>query len=144
MMRSTSFSKDANGVGVIDHDPGFVLLGEFDNRRKIRNIALHTEDTVDNDQFAFPLSSLENPLQIVHIVMAELLDLAKRHTASIDDAGVVILIDNGCVSPTQKRRNGPEIGLITSGKDYGRVLPEKFRQLSLQVFVNFEVSVEEP
>jgi hypothetical protein len=46
---------DKYGVGVIDHDPGFIFLGQSHNGRKIRDITLHTEDTIHNDQLASAL-----------------------------------------------------------------------------------------
>ncbi len=103
---------------------------------------LKTPSTMIN--LPYPLQSLEDTLQVFDVVVAVFLHLSKRKAAPINDACVIILVDNSHVTSTQQGGDGPQVGLVPGGKDNGRFLPKETCQLLLQFFVDFKGPVEEP
>ena len=47
----TLFAKDANTMGLIDHDGAVVLMLQFDDGRQVAEVAFHREYAVYNDEF---------------------------------------------------------------------------------------------
>ena len=50
---------------------------------------------------------------------------SERETTTINDAGVIIFINNSHIVAAQKGGDGPQIGLITRGEDEGSFLSEE-------------------
>ena len=124
-------------MGIIHHHPGAIGLGQFDDGRKIRDIALHAEDAVDDDQFPLVFGLLEDPFQILHVVVAIFLHLSEGEAAAVNDAGMIVFVDDGHIISTQQGGDGSQIGLIAGGKDEGRFLSEETGQFRLPVLRGF-------
>src|SRR4030043_1881876 len=106
-------------MGVVYHHPGPISLGQFDDIRQVCDITLHAEDAIDDNQFPFVFNSFEGTLKILHIVMSIFLHLSKRETTHINDARMIVFVNDRNIISTEKSADGSQIGLITGGKDKG-------------------------
>src|SRR5690606_19720598 len=101
----------AFAVRVVHHRHDAVLFGDFDQRGERRDIAIHAEHAVADDQAAAILGGLRDfAAQVVHVIMGVGDDGRTREAAAIDDAGVVERVGEDDVSLADKAGNGGEIG----------------------------------
>ncbi len=57
--------------------------------------------------------------------MAEFLHLPEGETTTVDNAGMIVLIDDGYIGAAYKGGNRSQVGLITGCKDQGSLLSEE-------------------
>src|SRR5512139_995480 len=96
------FAKNADPVGIVNHEPGSVLFCESDYLRKIDYIALHAENTIDDYQLFPVLVFRKDPFQVCHIVMPELPHFRIRQPAAVNNTCMVHLVDDDNVILTCK------------------------------------------
>ena len=77
----------AGRVRVVDHHDRPVLLGHLDERRQRRDVAVHLEDPVGDQQLppAGRLRLLEEPVGVIRVLVLEHLDLGSRQPGAVDD-----------------------------------------------------------
>ena len=65
---------------------------------QVGEVALHGEDTVDDDEFHhIGFASLQLSLEVDHVVVAEFELFGEGESSAVDDAGMVALIANDVV-----------------------------------------------
>ena len=103
------------------------------------------EHAVGHDQLAAVLGqSLEDALQLVHIVVPVEQAAAVAELAAVVDAGVVLLVADDVVAVADKRGDDAQIGLEAGREGHHRLLVEKVGQLRFQLEVHPQRAVEEP
>ncbi len=86
-------------MSIIQENTRPIFSGQLHHLGEVNNVALHAEHAVDDDQLCQTSLLPENSLQIVHVVMTKFDETAKRKTGTIDDARVIILINDHQVVP---------------------------------------------
>ena len=102
----------AGGVAVVDPDRRVVLVGQVADVRQLRQVAVHAEDAVGEDQLEpAALRFFELGLQVGHVVVlvAEPLGLAEPH--AVDDRGVVQFVGEDRVLLGEQRLEQPAVGV---------------------------------
>ncbi|MNX87941.1 hypothetical protein D3C86_1198950 [compost metagenome] len=129
--------EDARRVGVIDHDDGLVLLGDLDDVRQRRDVPVHREDAVGDDQGAavVALDLVEHPAQVRHVLVLEDGDLGAAQAAAVDDARVVELVGDDHVLLAEHRRDRPRVGREARLEDQGGFGVLEGRDLGLELHV---------
>ena len=84
----------AGGMRVVNHHDAAVLFRQVDQRRQRRNIAVHREHAVGDEQLAAAvvLNLFEDGLARLDVLVGEDPDLGAREAAAVDDGGVVELV----------------------------------------------------
>ena len=123
-----------DGVRIVDHHQGVVLVGQIADAGQVGDDAVHRKDAVGGDH-AEPGAGrlLELLLQVGHVVVlvAEPLGLAEPH--AVDDAGVVQLVGDDRVFGAEERLEQPAVG-VEARRVEDRVLrAEELAELPLRV-----------
>ena len=135
---------DAQGVGVIDHDAGVVLLAQRDDLGKLRDVAFHRIDAVDNYELVGSARYCpELLLEPLHVIVWELAHLAETQAAAIDDASVVKRIQESESSAETEAAHHSEVDLEAGAVRDGLFLAHETGELFLQLLVDVEGTVEE-
>ena len=102
--RAAPAAENARAVRVVHHDGRIVLLGQIDDSGQRRDIAVHAEDAVRDDQPLLDsqthrtLEAVLQRVQVLVLVDRPLLGGQTGQAAAVDDAGVVQLVrDDGVV-----------------------------------------------
>ena len=131
-------------VGVVHQHAGAVLVRNFDDRGKVRDVALHREHTIRRDQntAARIHVPLEHAAQCTHVVVRIAGHFGAGKQRAIDQAGVVqLVLDDGAVPP-QQRGEDAEVGLIAGAEDQRGFLAHVRRQPIFQLLVQIEGAVQ--
>jgi len=95
---SPMLAQNSNSMSFIYHHPGSVFLSQLDYARQIRNIAFHTEHTINDNHLSFIRWNFrQHFLQVFHIVMLEFFEFSKRQPASINNAGMIHSISDDII-----------------------------------------------
>jgi hypothetical protein len=81
--------------------------------------------------------------QVGHVVVAELADLAEGEPRSVDDAGMVLLVEVDGVSLSDQAGDRAQVDLESGGEHDGRVLADELRQAPLELDVQVERPIQE-
>ncbi len=137
-------AEDADAVGVVDEDPGPVLPGQRDDARQVGDVALHAEDAVDDDELAGPgIERGEQPLEVLHVVVAVLVDGRERQAAGVDDAGVDHAVDEDVVALPGDRGDDAEVGLVARAEGQGGLAVQELGQPLLELLVEVDRAGQE-
>ena len=82
----------AGAVRLVDDHAHVVAPGELDDLRQRRDVAVHREDAVGDDQRAAPLGLAQAPREVVDVAVVVDEGLGPRQPAAVDDRGVVELV----------------------------------------------------
>ena len=112
-------AEHAERVGLVDHQPGAVTAAQLGDLGQRRDVALHREDAVDDDQDAAAVAGglLERVLEPVDPVVAEGAQLGAREDAAVEDRGVVAGVDDDGVAGAEDRPERAEVRLVAGGED---------------------------
>jgi len=77
------------------------------------------------------------------IVVAEALDLAHAQTGSVDDAGMVFFVEDDGVVLADQGADCAEVDLHAGREYQGGFLADPFRQLTLEIFDDGHVAIQE-
>lgn len=131
-------------MGIIDHQADAILLTEGDDLGQGSNITFHAEKAINNEQLAFiGREALQNTLQMVHIIVAEALNLAAGEEGAIDNAGMILFVEDDNVILANDRADRAEVDLHAGGIDQGSVLAHPGSGFSFKLFMQAEVAIEE-
>ncbi len=126
-------TEDAAGVGVVDHDGRPERLGRLDDPGEWRDVAIHREHAVGDDQDQPPVATAR-PARLARLAedvaqrfdVGVRVDLARRlgQPHAVDDRGVVERIGHDQVRLAGDRRDDPGVGREAGleGQDRGRAL----------------------
>ncbi len=73
--------------------------------------------------------------------MFEPFHLAPTHQAAVDNAGMIILIDNGVIAFLHEGRDGADICLVAGREDQRRLFPDELRQAPVELKVKLQRAV---
>jgi hypothetical protein len=114
------------------------MPGRFGDR------AGHREDAVDDDQLAGALRRLfEKTLEIRHVVVTELADVAEREAAAVDNGGAIFAVAEDDVALADDGGDGAEVRLEAGREDESGFLVQELRKAAFQLFMEFQRAVEE-
>ena len=101
--RPFAAAQDADGVGVIHHQPGAVFLAQGDDLRQRGDVASHAEHAIHHDQLAsIRREAGKHTVQVLHVVVAVALHRPKGQAAAIHDAGMVVLVGDHVIAPSHQ------------------------------------------
>ena len=118
-----------------------------DDRRKRREVTVHAEDRVGDDQSprgaalprARPYARIAG-LQGVGVRVGVADDLGPGQATTVDQAGVVQLVREDHVASSHQRRDRPDVGLEAGGEDQGVLAVLERRDALLQPAVQLEAA----
>jgi len=129
---------EADGVGVIHHDQGVILVRQIADGFEVGDDAVHGEDTVGGDQLeagAIGIGLLELGFQLGHVVVGVAVAFGFAQAHAIDDGGVVERVGDDGVFRAEQGLEQTAVG-IEAGRVEDAVLGAKEgRQLLLQRLV---------
>ena len=140
---------DAERVRVVDEHARAVLLDDFDELGKARNLPFGAEDAVGDDERAFvgielrkrAVERLGVVVLVAHHPRAD--GLTEAH--AVVDRRVNVAVDDGdALLVGKERRDGGEVDLVAGGEDQRRFLAEKRGQLFFELVVQLHRAVDEP
>ena len=139
-------AEHADGVRLVDHQPGAVAPAELDDRRQVAEVALHREDAVDDHQHAAAVAgrALEHLLELRHLVVAEGAQLGARELAAVEDRGVVGGVADHRVAGAEDRADAADVGLVAGGEDDRLLGLHPLGELALELEVKRGGAVEQP
>jgi hypothetical protein len=73
--------------------------------------------------------------------MPVFLDLTEGEATAINDACMIVHIDNSDIVPAHKSRDRSQIGLVAGCKDESSFLPKEPGQLRFQFFVDIKIPI---
>ena len=117
-------AEHAGAVGLVDHQARAVALAQLADLAQRRDVALHREDAVDDDQHAAAVvlrRAASIVLELVQAVVAERAQLGAREQAAVEDRGVVAGVDDHRVAGSEQRAERADVGLV-AGREDERVL----------------------
>ncbi len=125
-------AQHANGVRIVDHQAGAVLLAERYQLGQGRDITFHAEQPIDHHQDALACRQAgQDTLEIGHAVVAIAFRLAPAQPSAVHDAGVIFFVEDHDVSTADQRTDRSQVGLHAGGKDEGRFFAHPGGQLAL-------------
>ena len=99
----------ARGVRLVDGDANVVVVGELGDLLERRDVAVHREDRLGDDERRSRPGLLQAPLEVVHVVVAVDEDLSARQPAAVDDRGVVELVREDDLARARKRADDAQV-----------------------------------
>jgi len=135
--------KDAHRVRVIHENARAVAPGNLDDFRQARNVAFHRIHAVHDDQFPARAAFAHHAVEVVHVIVAELENLAEPEARTIDNRGMIRAVNEHVVAAPDKRRNRAKVRLESGGKHERRFFAAEFRQGALEFDMDVERSIEE-
>ena len=138
-------AEHADAVRLVDHQPRAVALAELDDLGQRRDVALHREDAVDDDEDAAAVAggALEHPLELVHAVVAEGAQLGAGEQAAVEDRGVVAGVADDGVARAEDRAEHAEVRLVAGGEDDRVLGAHPLGDLALELEVQRDRPVEQ-
>ena len=141
---STLTAEDTDAMGLVDHDRAVVLMLQFYDFGQFTEVALHREDTVDDDEFdGFLWQFLEHTLKVLHVVVLVVELLGKGKSASVDNRCVVAIVADDVVVLTEQSGNNALVDAETSGEAQAVVFANKFGYFFLKLDMQIERTIEE-
>ena len=112
---------DADAVGVVGHQPGVVLVGQRVQFGERREIAVHREHAVGDDQRMVVAGAMfgQQFAGMVEVVVAEGHDLAARQLRPGKQAGMRQFVDQDQAVAPDQHRNDAGIGEIAGAEHDG-------------------------
>ena len=104
-------AQHALAVGVVHHERDAVLLGHRGDFVQRRDVAVHAEDAVGDDEPPGSRAGLLNrAAQVRHVGVRIANDLGAAEAAGVDDAGVVEFVGKDDVVGADQRGDGGDVG----------------------------------
>ena len=113
-------TQDAQGMGIVHHDVGVVLLGQFHHTRQWNNVTFHREDTIGHNELdRLGSAKLQLGFKGIHIVMVVFPHLTERQATTFDNRGMVEAVQKQVVVSATEGRHHTEIDLETRAETDG-------------------------
>ena len=130
-------AEHAAAVRIVDHHHRAEFLGDLNQIRERRNVAIHAEHAVGHDELArIAITLPQLGAQRICIAVGEPADGGTAEPAGVDDAGVVELVAQNHVVAPYQRGHGAQIGGEPRLQDQGRFHTFPLSDLALERFVN--------
>ena len=115
--QAAAAAEHAGGVGVVHHQGNLVGLAQFCQTRQVRHVAVHAEHRVRGQELARVVPVLlQEPREVVQVVMA-VADLpGPGEQDAIDDTGVVQAVGEDQGVPAGERREQRQVGREARGE----------------------------
>ena len=135
-------TEHAEPVGVVHHQPGIEAFGQREQFRQGREIAVHAEYRVGENQLAPGAALLQPTGERVRIAMRIAHVLGAGQQGGVDQRGVIQLVgENGVVAPDQRGGDG-QIRHIAGGEVQRPLPPDERRELLFQFRVRSQVAAD--
>src|SRR5690606_28461077 len=106
----TARPQNSSCMSVIHHHKGTVLTSQSGDLRQPGYHPRHAENAVGDDQnFAVDLFILQDPREVVHIVVTVNADSGVAQPTTVDDTGMIQLIAQNQVSLLHQGRDDPAV-----------------------------------
>ena len=139
-MPRPSRPQHAEAVGVVEQEPGVVALGEGDQFRHRRDVAIHAEHRVSDDEPAARSRSGQQPLQRREVEVRIALEGGPRQQRGVVQRGVVQPVGEHRVLAPDQRRHGADVGEVAGGKQQRARQADERREPLLQLVVRRRVA----
>ena len=136
------FSKHADGVRVIHHHRGAVMIGQAAQFGQLNDVALHAEHAVHHNEFA-RINFLKAAFQSGHVLVGEPHEFAQGKLTALDDAGVIVFVGQNVFASPHERTDDAQIDLETSAVKQHRFLVNEPGECLLQLEVDVQRPVQE-
>ena len=108
------FSEHPNPVGVVDEEASAVGVLQLDDPGQIGNVALHGENAVDHDHLAPVLGGPgEFSFEVAHVIVLVFHGLSEAQADTVDDRGVIHVVEEGQILAADQAGQDAEIDLET-------------------------------
>ena len=136
---------EADRVRVVDHHQGVVALGQVADLVERREVAVHREDAVGDDQpTPGALAASQLLLEVGHVPVAVAQALRLAQPDAVDDRGVVELVGDDRVLGAEQHLEHAAVG-VEAGREQDRGLgAEKRGELVLELDVLGLRAADEP
>ena len=125
-----------DAMSLVDHDRAIVLVLELYDLRKLSQVALHREYTINNDELnGIVRKILENTLEVFHIVVLIVKLCSKRETTTINDRCVVAVITDDIIVSSYNHCQHALVYRETGREAKSIVFANKFSEFFLELKV---------
>lgn len=129
---------------VVDHDHGPVAVGEVADLGERRDVSVHGEDAVGDDEAApRPGGFLELLLQVGHVAVGVAVALRLGQADAVDDRGVVEGVGDHRVLRAEQGLEDSAVGVEAGGVEDRVLLAEEGREPLLQLLVDLLGAADE-
>jgi len=108
-----SVTQHAESVGVVDDQPGVETFRELQEFGQRREVAVHAEHGIGQDQLAFGLAGGEQAFQGVEVAVRIALVVGAGKLDRVDQRGVVELVREHGVAAPDQRHDDAQVGHVT-------------------------------
>ncbi len=116
----------ADGVGIVHHHQGVVLLGEVADGFQRRQVAVHGEHTVGDDDPAPGILRLNEPgLELRHVLVGVAEPLGLAEPDAVDDGGVVESVGDDGVLGAEEGFEDAAVGIKATREQDGVLCAEE-------------------
>jgi hypothetical protein len=131
-------------VGVVDHHAGVVAVGELDDLLERRDVPVHREHAVRDDQAPPPVGLAQAPGEVLGVAVVVDEHVGAGEPAAVDDAGVVQLVGENDISLACERLHHAGVGQVARAEQHAALAALEVGELLLQPAVDGHVSRHEP
>ncbi len=127
-------------MGLVDHQPAAVVTGQPRQLPQRRQVAVHREDPVGDDQRGAPLGLAQPPGEVLDVAVAVDEGLGPGEATAVDDAGVVELVGEDRLARPGEGRDRAGIRQVAGAEEQRRLVSLEAGQPLLQPAVGAHVA----
>ena len=140
----TLTAEDTDAMGLVDHDRAVVLVFQLNNLGQLCKVALHGEDTVDDNELdSFIWQLLQHTLQVFHVIVLVVQLAGKRKTATVHNTCVVTIVADDIVVLTHYHGEYALVDTESCGEAQTVVLADILRYFLLKLYVQVKGTIQE-
>ena len=130
-------ANDADAVRVVAHQPGIVRLGQGLHLGQRRQIAVHAEHAIGQDQAPAGAGGkfTQQLVEMIEIVVAEKVSLGAGELGARQQARMAQLVGEDHIAHPHQARHDAEIGEVTAAEHYGIIGALQRRQTRFEGLV---------
>ena len=125
----------ADGVGVVDHQHRAVAARELAQPAELRDVAVHREEAVGDDQAAVAGQPAEAPGEVLEVAVAVDERLGPGEAAAVDDARVIELVGEDDVAAAGEGGDDAGVGEVARSEQQRRLGPVEVGEVPLELVV---------
>ena len=122
----------AQRVRLVDQDPRVVAVGELDDLRQRRDVAVHAEHAVGGDQRRAAVALAQRPREVLGVGVAIGDDLRAREAAAVDDRAVAELVVQDDLAAPGQGGDHAQVGHRAGPEEQRRPVPGEGREALLE------------